>query len=207
MTATPDYTDFSNSAEINTRAVMMRPKVTDHFWGYEVTPNEMVISIATLFRGACGVLTVACGVASVGLWVMPADLFAGTPLAMKAVVSVLLPCLTFMAARVATRGTRISVQIETASGELREVVDGPFGTVHTLASYGLDVVDAVDNVSSRSEPSFGQVHVQIKDVGVISAADGAVLTLRPLRDRLASDCGIVEQDTARVAVCGGALAA
>lgn len=69
------------------------------------------------------------------------------------------------------------------------------------------MVDAVDNVSSRSEPSFGQVHVQIKDVGVISAADGAVLTLRPLRGRLASDCGIVEQDNARVAVCGGALAA
>ncbi|MDC1381368.1 hypothetical protein N8315_08030 [Octadecabacter sp.] len=42
---------------------------------------------------------------------------------------------------------------------------------------------------------------------MISAADGAVLTLRPLRDRLASDCAIVEKNTAGVAVWGGPLAA
>ena len=69
--------------------------------------------------------------------VLPADLFAGTSLAMKAVVSVLLMGLTFIAARVATRDPLIRVQIDTARGELREVVDGQFGTVHKLVSYGL----------------------------------------------------------------------
>ncbi|MDC1230963.1 hypothetical protein N8Z54_02290 [Octadecabacter sp.] len=207
MTALPDYTDFVTFHDVISTDVVMRPKTREHFWGYEVAPNEQVINIATLCRAGCGMLTFACVVGAVGLWVMPADLFAGTVLAMKGVMSLILVAVAVWAARVAARGTQIRVQVDTANGELREVVDGAFGTVETLARYGIDAVEAVDIVSSRSEPSYGQVHLHMTGVGKIAVGDGAVLTLRPLRDRLASDCGIVEQNTARVAVWGGPLAA
>ncbi len=71
---------------------------------------------------------------------------------MKGVMSLILVAVAVWAARVAARGTQIRVQVDTANGELREVVDGAFGTVETLARYGIDAVEAVDIVSSRSEP-------------------------------------------------------
>ncbi|MCF2872222.1 hypothetical protein L0664_14195 [Octadecabacter sp. G9-8] len=207
MTAQPDHTDFSTRTAAGPETVVMRPKVVEHYWGYEVASNEHVISAAVLMRAMCGLLTVATFGAAIGVWLVPAMAFVGSAFVSKLVVSVMLLAVMVVLARIAARGTQVRVQVDMTTGELREVVDGPFGSVITLANYGIDAVQSVDIVSSRTEPSFGQIHVQISGLGPIPVGDGAILTLHPLRDRLAQDCGVDQGDSARVAVWGGPLAA
>lgn len=204
MTALPDHTDFATHTSASTGTVVMRPKVVEHFWGYEVASNEHVINVAVLMRAASGLLTVGTLIASVGVWFVPAMAIAGASIAAKFAASVLLLALAFVLARIAARGTQVRVQIDTSNGELREVVDGPFGSVMTLANYG---IDAVKVMPSRNEPSFGQVQVYIKSFGAIPVGDGALMTLHPLRDRLAGDCGVEQGDVPRDAVWAGPLAA
>jgi len=133
--------------------------------------------------------------------------FAGSAALSKLALSGALLVLGVFLARIAARGTRVRVQVDTANGELREVIDGAFGAVHTIANYGIDSVRLVNVVSSTKEPSFGQVQLTIEGRGVIPVGDGAVLTLRSLRDRLAHDCGVSDDDAARVAIWTGPLAA
>ena len=208
MTMRPTPIDFARpDLAVPPRGVALRPKVEDRFWGYEVYANEEVIDLAVLMRATCGILTFACFLASLGVWVMPAMAFVAKAFVAKATLSVLLMCITLILARVAARGTRVRVQVDTAKGELREVVAGPFGSDMILARHGLDAVQSVDFVASRGEPSFGQIQITVNGVGVVPAGVGAMVLLGPLRDRLAEDCGVEAVAQARPAVWGGPLAA
>jgi hypothetical protein len=185
----------------------MRPNITEHFWGYEVRPNEHVIDVAVLTRAVCGVLTVAMFIAAFGVWLMPAIAFTGSPFLAKVGLSIVLLLAAVLLGRIAARGTRVRLQIDTTSGELREVVDGPMGAIVTLSSFGIDAVEGVDVVASEADRSFGQVQIRLRDQGKIPAGDGAISALHALRNRLASDCGVEQHDPSRVPVWGGPLAA
>ncbi len=73
MSTHPDPIDFADlttepyQARSNQDSMSMRPNVTEHYWGYEVRPNEQLVDIAVLLRATCGFLTVATLIAAVGL--------------------------------------------------------------------------------------------------------------------------------------------
>lgn len=207
MTAYPNPSDFGVATGTEAQPSVMRPNVTEHYWGYEVRPNQQVINAAVILRGACALFAVASFCAALGVWMLPAMAFAMSATAGKVAVSALLLCVGGLLTKMTMRGTRVRVQVDTANGELREVVDGPFGSVFVLAHYGLDAVEAVEIVSSADEPSFGQIQLTVANVGTVPVGDGSVLTLQPLRDRLVCDCGIKQGDRARVAIWGGPIAA
>ena len=169
--------------------------------------NEQVIGIAVLMRAMSGLFAGATFVAALGVWLVPAMAFVATAFTAKMTISVLLMCVAFMLARVAARGTRVRIQVDTAVGELREVVDGSFGAGGVLAQYGLDAVEAVEIISSQVNRSFGQIQIRIKGIGPVPAGDGALSALTPLRNRIAQDCGLEESGPVRAAVWSGPLAA
>ena len=133
--------------------------------------------------------------------------FVATAFSSKLTVSIVLMIATVLLARIAARGTQVRVQIDTSTGELREVVDGAFGGNLVLSTYGLDAVEAVEVVESTENRGFGQVQIQVRGANVISAGDGAVSALAVLRDRIANDCAIEVSGPVREAVWGGPLAA
>jgi hypothetical protein len=96
----------------------MRPNVTEHFWGYEVRPNEQLVNISVLLRAICEFLTVATLIAAVCLclWLLPATVFGAQALVTKMSVSLFLICASLVLARVIARETGVRVQIETAAG-------------------------------------------------------------------------------------------
>ena len=195
MTAQPHPTLFDNTLAHNDQAsLVLRPNVREHFWGYEVRSNEHVIGIAVLLRGGCGFLTVTSLLAAFGIWLVPAISFAGEAMVAKAFATVLLLGLAFVFGRMAARGTRVRVQVDTSAGEFREVVDGPLGKDIVLARYGFDAVEKIDVVTARQKEPFGQVQVTFKGSGkaarCIPVGDGGAMLLGPLRSRLASDCGL-----------------
>lgn len=207
MTALPNPTDFSGPAYRLPITQVLHPNVTEHFWGYEVRPNEKVISSMVILRGICGLLMVALAAASVGIWMLPASMYLPEPFGMKVAATVVLLCLALLCGRIAAQGSDVRMQIDTAGGELREVVDGPFGRVVTLTAFGLDAVKGVEIVQSAVEPSLGQIQLTLKDGSVLPVGDGALTALRPLRTRLANDCGAPVTSTVQPAVWSGPITA
>jgi hypothetical protein len=211
MSTHPDPIDFTDlttesyQARSNQNSMSMRPNVTEHYWGYEVRPNEQLVDIAVLLRATCGFLTVATLIAAVGLWLLPSTVFGAQAMVAKMTVSLLLICASLVLARVAARGTCVRVQVDTAAGEVREVTDGMFQSDIVLAHYRFDVIDAVDVIAARSSASFGQVQIIIKGIGPVPAGDGSPLLIAVLRSRLASDFGLENAHPAREAVWGGPL--
>lgn len=205
MTALPDPMEFVSSAPVTDGAT--RPNVVDTFWGYEVSPTEHVINIPSLVRGLAGFLAVSATFATLLVWLVPAMSFTGDDVSSKLAASALFGCIAILTAYYAAHGTRVRVQIDTANGELREVVDGPFGQVKVLSLYGFDTVTSVDVVASAVQPVRGQIQIQMKRGGQIALGDGAVLALGPLRARIASDCGLDLGASTREAVWTGPRAA
>jgi hypothetical protein len=211
MSTHPDPIDFANlntesyQARSNHDPMSMRPNVTEHFWGYEVRPNEKLVNISVLLRAIYGFLTVATLIASLGVWLLPATVFGAQALVTKMTVSLLLICAAWVLARVVARGSCVRVQIDTAVGEVREVVDGLFQRDIVLAHYGFDAIDAVDVIAARSSASFGQVQISIKGIGPVPVGDGSPLLIAALRSRLASEFGLENVHPVREAVWGGPL--
>ncbi len=208
MTAQPQISEFTNPRTSTLKQpVFMRANVTEHFWGFEVRPNEQVLDVAVLMRAMTGFFAGTAFIAALGVWLLPSMAFATAAFSSKLIVSGLLMFATVMLARVAARGTQVRVQFDTSTGELREVIDGAFGGGLVLSTHGLDAVEAVQVVESRENRGFGQVQVRVQGVGVISAGDGAVSALSVLRDRIANDCGLEASGPVRETVWGGPLAA
>jgi hypothetical protein len=211
MSTHPDPIDFADlttepyQARSNQDSMSMRPNVTEHYWGYEVRPNEQLVDIAVLLRATCGFLTVATLIAAVGLWLLPSTVFGAQAMVAKMTVSLLLICAALVLARVVARGTCVRVQVDTAAGEVRQVTDGMFQSDIVLAHYRFDAIDAVDVIAARSSASFGQVQIIIKGIGPVPAGDGSPLLIAVLRSRLASDFGLENAHPAREAVWGGPL--
>lgn len=208
MTAQPQISDFSDTHKPTLKQpVFMRANVTEHFWGFEVRPNEQVFDIAVLVRALTGFFAGTAFIAALGVWILPSMVFGAAAFSSKLIVSVLLMFGTVLLARAAARGTQVRVQFDTSAGELREVVDSAFGGDLVLATYGLDAVEAVEVVESSENHGFGQVQIHVRGAHVIPAGDGAISALAVLRNRMANNCGLETSGPIREAVWGGPLVA
>lgn len=208
MTAIPDPTGFAKIAKsAHQSPAFIRPSVRDHYWGYEILKSEQIVDLGVLARGAAILAMLAAFAACALVWLVPAMAFAGSAMVAKALASVMFVCFGFAMMRFAARGTLVRVQVDTSTGELREVVDGMFSSVIELSRYGFDAVEAVRVVPSKAEPTFGQIQVTLKQGKTIPVGDGAIMALHPLRERLASDCGLELEKASRPAIWTGPLAA
>lgn len=208
MTAFPNPAKpFPTQAFETTSDGIMRPKVTEYFWGYEVQSNEHVLTVATLLWAFCCLLVVAAGLGVFGVWLLPEMIFAGGAFVSKSILSAALTALALLALRGALRGTRVRIQIDTANGELREVVSNAMGKDEILARLGLDAVEGVEVVSSKSDLGYGQIQISVAGKGPLPAGDGAVSTLGPLVERISRDCATASGEPVGPAIWSGPLAA
>lgn len=208
MTALPDPSEFSTTLTSTTpkTALLVRPTVTEHFWGYAISSHDQVVGLAVLMRSVAGLVTLASFIGALAVWFLPAAAFAGDAIMIKAMASILMTCIGAMLMNFVGRGTRVRVHVDTAAGELHEVVGGLFGSDVILARYGMDAVESIDVVPSLIDPDYGQIQIAIKGAATIGAGNGDVAALHGLRDRLANDMGLEYGSGAREAVWSGPLA-
>lgn len=209
MTAFPDpagpFETFTSAESMP--AHMTRPNVKQEFWGYEVAPAEEVFDLSVLMRGVALMGFLGALVAAIAIWMVPAMSFSGDPLATKALISLVALVFALSVSRVALRSTRIRLQVDTANGELREVVAGVFRGDTVIASYGIDTVQGVKIVTRQDDTSLGQIQIAVAGVGRIPAGDGSILMLERLKARLQKDLGCHDASTRREAVWTGPIAA
>ena len=204
MTAYPDPTHLTAySAQRMNQGLPLHPDVREEFWGYTLRMTERSVSAATVVRAMSGLGFVVFLSATISVWMLKSAGLAGSGSGLLPAVLVTLGWISWSVFR---RATPVRVQIDTYAGELREVIDLPFGGVEVLACHGFDAVLDVCVVASTLKDGFGQIRVSFADSETVPVAAGAISALRPLRDRLAQDMG-VEAEQRREAVWSGPLAA
>jgi len=187
MTALPDQTDFvPKSPQVGFVPSLNCPSVTDFYWGYEISNRVHEINLSVLARGFAVLVVVASLLAAMLMWFMPSVAFGGDVVLGKALGSITCLCIAAMLFRFAARGTRVRVQIDTSTGELREVVSDMFGSTVVLSHYGLDAVKEVSIETSKADSSIGQVQLTLKDGSKMPVGEGAMIGLYPWRNKIAA---------------------
>lgn len=138
------------------------PRITEHYWGLEIAPAEDIVTMAEAFRWGALLMTVGILIGSVGVWLMPAAVFAGDPTMSKVIASILLVAISGMLLPFGVRGTRVTLRINTKLGEIHEVAQGLFGTERVLSRYGMDTVAAVQVRPSHEDPDCGQIQLFVR---------------------------------------------
>ncbi len=195
MTILPDPNEFTTTLGTSAEnGALLHPDVRDRFWGYEVRMTQVGDTLSMAIRFVSGLICMALAFLTVALLVVPSAFGALTdelrwPLAVSGL------CCAVIAAHIYSAFRPIRVQVDTTAGEIREVIERRFGGEEVLSCYGMDAVASVEVVASGQDATLGQVHVRVNGYGVVPVGDGAVSALRPLRDRLAVDCGIEVADS------------
>lgn len=204
MTALPDPNEFITTLGVSSANGMpLHPDVRERYWGYEVRTTQVTNARATCIRMVSIGMGLVFGVFGIAALVLPMPAYSGVAGAQWAIAVTSL-CLAALAAHVSSLHRVVRVQVDTAAGELREVVDGRLGAEVILARYGMDAVAAVEIVVSERDRTLGQVQVRVNGHGVVPIGDGAVSVLGPLRDQLMMDCGLAGRN-APPAVWSGPL--
>jgi len=207
MTAQPTQDLFTKTLDPTPRvAGLRRPNVDEHYWGYAISAQEQSFNLAVVLRALAGTVGLACLIGAVGVWFLPQSYFSGDPAVVKALGAILMTCVAAMLLRYVGRGTSLKIQIDRTTGEVREVVDGVFGSDVVLAHHGMDVIEKIEIMPSSFDPSFGQIQIKVKGKGRIPAGAGDRVVLRGLRDRIASDVGLERTGTVHEAVWVNATA-
>ena len=190
MTTLPDPIEFVTILGRKiANDIPRRLDVQERHWGYEVQPAQISDTINTAIRLSSYLVSLTFGVIGILALVSPMQGFGLDHRAQGffAIGSLALAAFT---AHISSSHRSVRIQIDTAAGELREVTESPFRGCQVLARYGLDAIAAVEIVTSSKDTSIGQLHVRVNGYGAIPVADGSISTLRSLRDRLATDCGL-----------------
>ena len=206
MTVLPDQNEFTTTMDLNAaNGIQLHPDVRDRYWGYEVRMTQGRSGGISIVRLAAYAASLWFAVVGVMMLIWPIANLTSVS-GVHSALAVTAFCLSAIAAHICALHCPVRVQIDTSTGELREVVDRRFGGEVVLACYGLDAVARVEVVASDKVSSLGQGHVCINGYGVVPIGGGALSALRPLRDRLAAECGL-DNDDARPAVWTGPIAA
>jgi len=201
MTAFPDHDAVADAGRF--RGFATAPQVRETFWGYEITPNEQVIDIAVIGRIALLLLGVGCAVAALAAWIIPAHHLSGDVFLTRLSLSAIFVGLAVLIVTQVSPGARVRLQVDTRSGELREVMFSLTGEETVLATYGFDAVREV--ISHVGDDEKGQLLLVIDGVGAVPAGDGDPQLLSDLKARLRDDLGVGAMRPARPRVFGGPL--
>lgn len=189
MTALPDFDAFEGGfGETANEPPVASYSVEETFWGYIVRSNLPESLWVTLGQGLSGVVAMSFLVASIGMWLMPGAMFAGSVVGMKALASLVLLTIAFLLARYADTGQQFELQVDTRLGEVREVAQTRTGNSKVVATYGFDAVQSLIIVPSRIGSGIGQLMMKrIDDRAPVTIAVGMVSSLERLQSRVERD--------------------
>jgi len=199
MTALPDIDDFL-VAHADRFAPLAAPtfEVEEQYWGYIVRATEVAPFAERLVPMMAWVGGIAFAVAGLGMWLLPQSMLGGDVLAMKlGMTSMLIGFAGFLLVY-ASRGTRTELQIDTALGEVREMVRNHAGRATLIGRYGFD---SIGGVFLDREPGSGAEAALVlryrNTVKTLPVARGQERHLTALRDRLGRDMMLRTKATPR----------
>lgn len=199
MTALPDIKDFL-VAHADRFAPQTAPlfEVEDAYWGYIVRSTETPAFAERVVPVLAWLGGIAFAVAGLGMWMLPQSMLGADVLAMKLGMTSLLAGFAGFLFWYASRGTQTELQIDTALGEVREVVRNHAGRSTLLGRYGFDSIGGV--FLHRAPGPDGEADLVLRyrnTVKTLPVARGQERQLTALRDRLGRDMMLRTRSGAR----------
>lgn len=166
--------------------------VSDTYWGYIIKTSAAPLLPLLVGQAMCWAGGIGCLVAALGLWTLPGSSFSGDLMAIKLLGSALLVLLASLLIWFANRGHISEWHIDTARGEIREMLLSRSGRPSLLARYGFDAIGGVviDRVSQRDHLPAGYAGLMLRlgnSAQMLPLAFAPEAELAPLRDRLGRD--------------------
>jgi hypothetical protein len=173
--------------------------VEDTYWGYIVRARSAPPMGMMIGQAVAWIMGIGLAMAGAGVWVLPATSAASEVLPLRFGVSIIFFAFAAILMWFASRGTEPELQIDTALGEVREVVRNRAGRPSLIGRYGFD---AIGNVFvERGAAGRGLLVMRYKNSAhVMPVAEGSEMALIRLRDRMGRDMmlrqSVVEQAAA-----------
>ncbi|KPP87220.1 MAG: IncA protein [Rhodobacteraceae bacterium HLUCCA08] len=186
-TAAPSHAGFGTGAE-----AAVSP-VRDRYWGFTVAPLIQIDATELVLRGVALLVGGAAALAGLGLWLVPAVVFAGPALGIKMLGSVGLAMIAALLLRQGVRGRAVHLEVDTRLGELREVVTHMTGRTEVLSVHGVDTVTGIEMVQATDGAPRAQLQITVESGARLVAGEGAPFALAALQRRLETALG---RDTA-----------
>lgn len=164
--------------------------VRDSFWGFTIAPTEQMDAAELAMRGIVLLFGGAAALAALGLWLVPAVVFAGPALGIKLVGSIMLAAIGALALRHGVRGKAVHLEVDTRLGELREVVTHMTGRTEILSVHGVDTVTGVEMVHAHHAPGRAQLQILVESGARIVAGEGTPFGLAALQRRIEAALGL-----------------
>jgi hypothetical protein len=178
--------------------------IDETYWGYIIRANQAPPSGLLLGQAMAWFAGIAFIVAAIGLWVLPLSSTNPDVVPLKLGVSILFFGFAAMLMWFASRGTEAELQIDTALGEVREVMRNRAGKPSLIGRYGFDAIGGVyidRQATVRGLPmGHGCLMLRYRNTAqTLPVVAGAESQLMKLRDRLGRDLMVKSRTAAPVA--------
>lgn len=209
MTAVPDVDQFRASVgAFAASSTNPLPYVVEEtYWGYIVRNNEKASVGVLMMQGTSWFLGISFFVASVGIWLTPSALIVDDLIGFRIGLTAILAAIGTFLLWFSSRGTMAEVQVDTARGEVREIVRNRAGKPSLLGRYGFDAIGGVHleragiQPGQRSDLPLGYAELVLRyrntaqKLHVVAAPEGLLV---PLRDRMGHDLMVRPKQSLRV---------
>lgn len=190
MTMIRDEAAFADAAPVMPVAETPRfSPVRDAYWGFTIRSDASVDGAELTGRGVVLLVGAAATLAALGMWLVPSADFLGPALPLKLGAAVVLGALASVLMHWGTRGRRVTLEIDTSMGEVRQVVTHLTGRSEVLAVHGFDAVTGLRIVAAQGRVRHSQLQIDLSDGSRIAAGEGAPFSLAALKARIETALG------------------
>lgn len=208
MTAVPDVDLFRTSAgAVAASSAPLPYEVEETYWGYIVRSNDKGSTGVVLMQGTSWFLGVGFLVAALGMWLAPGAVMADDLVGFRIGLTAIMAAIGAFLLWFSSRGSLAEVQIDTARGEVREMVRNRAGKPSLLGRYGFDAIGGVHleragiQAGQRSDLQAGHAELVLRyrntaqKLHVVSAPESLLV---PLRDRMGHDLMVRPKQSLRL---------
>jgi len=170
--------------------------VHETYWGYIVRSTAPLSGLTALADRAARFLRVVCWMAVIGLWLAPLGPGATETVAIKALASVAILTLTYMAIGLLPRPGAWEFHVDLTRREVRTAQGGARGPARIRRSAG---IDEIADMVLRRKPGAAETALCVRLTGEdegLFVARGCETALRALYDRMARDFQPLERRVA-----------
>ena len=162
--------------------------IDETYWGYIVRSTERRSTAAILGNALCYLFGVSMVAAAAGFVLLPSGLVMDDALSLRLALSVCCLILGWSLILYAHRSGRAEFHVDTARGELREVVRNHRGGSHVTGRYGFDAIGGAFIDRSSRAPGGARLVLRYRNTSpMLEVAKGHETQLSPLRDRVGRD--------------------
>lgn len=180
------YVEAGGAIAPETRATLSM--VAETYWGYVIRENPHGRNQETLIEAGLRFLGLILVLAAYGQWLVPASLFSGDPIIMKAGIAFILGVSGVVIYWYASRGLSVDIQVDVSKREVRVAHRNGRGQTRLHSIIPMRRIESAFLKRSKAEGAEASLYLRFRDRSdVLHVASGPEADLVILHRRLSAD--------------------